>query len=615
MIIWKSERTGLVMIAASLLAMLASVALVLQYKQNQAENQIRIQAMALVQLLAEVPFEELVPKGRRGALDVMYRSQSRQDMAFAVVSDSAGTNLVQLAHPGIIIPSSNLSGTPDSWNGEREILLTFTSNIAPQGVLEFFSPLLQGQDLVAQVRLGYFKPTYGVSFSEIPFLASVALCVFLLTAAYYVLMRRELAPLKIVLGRIESELNKIPAAGQQLIIDNKDTDLVSRFNAFVHVSEKNMAALEAKHGEALALNKVLSYRSARIERVLNSLPDGIILLDEMGSGCFANGMLKILTDIRPDQVLGHPLKQWCLDPQMYHFISRHINPRVSGVFHETLEVKRSEHVCRDLLLHVMPLYLGDEVEDRFGFLVVLQDKAAEVLTRETCLEFVSHVAHELKSPLNVLAMSSEVLQQDSALDMSERVESANIIHDEVERLAELINNLLSLTKIEMGSLSIERKHVKLSDLIADAFESISRLGQEKRLKFKLNLPKTLGPVAVDKDLLRIALNNLLTNAIKYNREDGEVIVSVEDDDAAVRISVRDTGLGISREDQSYVFDRFYRSEERQVRQRSGHGLGLSLARDIVNLHQGRIHLNSELGEGTEFIIELQKEVRLLRQVV
>jgi len=107
----------------------------------------------------------------------------------------------------------------------------------------------------------------------------------------------------------------------------------------------------------------------------------------------------------------------------------------------------------------------------------------------------------------------------------------------------------------------------------------------------------------------------LTNAIKYNREEGEVIVSVEDDDAAVRISVRDTGLGISREDQSYVFDRFYRSEERQVRQRSGHGLGLSLARDIVNLHQGRIHLNSELGEGTEFIIELQKEVRLLRQVV
>ena len=112
--------------------------------------------------------------------------------------------------------------------------------------------------------------------------------------------------------------------------------------------------------------------------------------------------------------------------------------------------------------------------------------------------------------------------------------------------------------------------------------------------------------------MRIAVNNLLTNAVKYNRPGGTVSLEVEDLDEAIRITVNDTGIGISPDDMEHVFDKFYRSESEEVRERTGHGLGLSLAYDIVQLHNGRLSASSVINEGTQFTIELFKETELLR---
>lgn len=588
MTVWKSERLGLMMIAASVMAIMATIGLVFKYQLVNEEAQVRAQGSGLVQLLSEISYEQLVPEGRQGALNLMYRSQGRTDLAYAVITDLSGNSLSEVSFPGVIIPPASLSKTPDKWIGERYLVLGGTTREA----LEFFAPLLNGQELIGQVRLGYFKPGLGVNVSEIPFFASLALCIFLLTAVYYLMMRREMQPLKTMVVAIETELNKQSKAGTALQLDGDARACMRGFGEFVKFNQRRMMELEAQRSEAVAHNKVLSYRCGRTERVLDSLPDGIILLDDMGVACFANSKLKMLVGIDPVEVLGHPVKEWCSDPQIFSFISRHIHPKVSGNFHEVLEVKPSGSISRDLLLHVRPLYLSEDSDSRFGFLIVVQDKTAEVLAKSSCMEFVSHVAHELKSPLNVLAMYSEELQRGSEVEEALQVESANVIHDEVERLGTLINNLLSLTMIEMGSMNVERQRVKLRDLVADAFDAVSRLGRENGLKFKLDLPKEISPVAVDKNLLRIALNNLLTNAIKYNHEDGTVTMSVEELDEVVRITVQDTGLGIAKEDQAHIFDKFFRSEEKDIRQRSGHGLGLSLVRDIVNLHNGSIRVNS-----------------------
>jgi signal transduction histidine kinase len=212
-------------------------------------------------------------------------------------------------------------------------------------------------------------------------------------------------------------------------------------------------------------------------------------------------------------------------------------------------------------------------------------------------------------------MYSEALQGEEAEDPQFRNEAVNVIRDEVDRLAGLINNLLNITRIENGSLDLKRQRVKLADLLRDAFDNVSRSGRGVELGFELDVPRELGHVNVDKDLLRIAINNLLTNAIKYNRPGGRVTLAAEETAEVVRIRVRDTGIGIAEADRPRVFEKFFRSEDAQVRERTGHGLGLALVKDIVELHGGSLSVESEPGVGSEFVIELWREAGAMQKAV
>ena len=150
------------------------------------------------------------------------------------------------------------------------------------------------------------------------------------------------------------------------------------------------------------------------------------------------------------------------------------------------------------------------------------------------------------------------------------------------------------------------QRVKLNEFLQDTFDSVARSGNNNDIQFELNLPQNLPNIQLDKDLLRIALNNLLTNAVKYNNPGGKVCFSVEEADEKIILSISDTGIGISKKDQAFVFEKFYRSDDEDVTQRSGHGLGLALAKEIIDLHHGTIQLESTVGEGSVFTIELKK---------
>jgi len=214
-----------------------------------------------------------------------------------------------------------------------------------------------------------------------------------------------------------------------------------------------------------------------------------------------------------------------------------------------------------------------------------------------------------------LSLCTEALFNEGADDPESRVESANIMHDEIERLAGLIDNLLSITKIETGQISVGRQRLRLRDFLQDTFDVAARSEKARELTFEIDLPPDVPSIMADKDLLRIAINNLLTNAVKYSRPGGVVTMNCEETEQTIRIVVSDTGIGIDPDEQGRIFDRFYRSENPEARQRVGHGLGLSLARDIVQLHHGTLTVNSTPGEGSEFIIEIWKEAGLLKQVI
>ncbi|MGB5517602.1 MAG: ATP-binding protein, partial [Gammaproteobacteria bacterium] len=131
----------------------------------------------------------------------------------------------------------------------------------------------------------------------------------------------------------------------------------------------------------------------------------------------------------------------------------------------------------------------------------------------------------------------------------------------------------------------------------------------------LKLDHDLGTIQLDKDLVRVCINNLISNAIKYNKPGGRIELIAEQDDMEVIIRVRDNGIGISAEDQHRIFSKFFRSDDDAVRERSGHGLGLSLVNEIVKLHNGKIQLNSNPGQGSEFVISFKKENNMLKDAI
>jgi two-component system sensor histidine kinase VicK len=273
---------------------------------------------------------------------------------------------------------------------------------------------------------------------------------------------------------------------------------------------------------------------------------------------------------------------------------------------DTIHNKTEDGNEISLQFNVYPLFVPNDESRILGRLVVVRDVSESQMMRKRQNEFVSHIAHELKTPLNVMAMYSESLLTEGSDDEAYRVEAVNVIHDEVERLSTLINNLLAINQYELGGVVVQRNHVRMHELLEDAFENISQGRTDKKLKFDLDIPREMSSVSIDKDLFRIAVNNLLTNAIKYSKPGGTVTLRASESDNNIEISISDEGYGIDPQDQKHIFDKFFRSNADNIREQAGHGLGLSLARQIILMHHGELSFTSELDKGSEFVIKLEK---------
>jgi signal transduction histidine kinase len=301
--------------------------------------------------------------------------------------------------------------------------------------------------------------------------------------------------------------------------------------------------------------------------------------------------------------LSQPVEAWCRDPELRAMLARFRSAGLDTRSQMTIEFNPSGVPGKRLWATAQAL-LGHSMV--YGTLVVLRDATREHLARQAGNDFVAHVAHELKSPLNVIGMYGEMLADAGEDDPAVRVEAINVIQDEVERMNSLVNNLLNVSKLEMGSMRPERHRVKLDDLLRDAWQQARTRAEAKGIRLDLQVSRELAAVSVDKDLFRIALNNLLNNAIKYNQAGGNVVLAADEADMDVVIAVRDSGIGMSPEDTARVTEKFYRVRETGAEQRGGHGLGLYLTNQIVELHHGRLTIESEPGHGSVFSIHLKK---------
>ena len=272
----------------------------------------------------------------------------------------------------------------------------------------------------------------------------------------------------------------------------------------------------------------------------------------------------------------------------------------------TIQIESDTHGDKSLQVNSYPLFAPTDESRILGRLVVIRDITEDKVSQQSQSEFVAHIAHELKTPLNVLSMYSETLLDEAHNSEEYRIEAVNVIHDEVGRLSNLINNLLAINQYELGGVVIDRKSTRFHDLLEDVFEQAKQGKRTDQLEFKLDLPRELSSINIDKDLFRIALNNLMSNAIKYSKPTGKITLTAQENNNHVEISVSDEGYGISPEDQEKVFDKFFRSNDENIRKQTGHGLGLALTYRIVQMHHGEISLESEAGKGSKFTIKLER---------
>lgn len=217
-------------------------------------------------------------------------------------------------------------------------------------------------------------------------------------------------------------------------------------------------------------------------------------------------------------------------------------------------------------------------------------------------DLIAEIVHELRTPLAALTAASHLLQR-SDLPADQRTKLSQTILNEVQRLNDLTTDFLELSRLESGRTHFEREPVHLGGLVQESLEVVRAQAESKEIKLETEIDPSLTPVHGDRKILKQLLLNLLTNAIKYSPPESVVTVVLRSEGNEVLMEVRDTGRGISPEDQKRLFQRFYRAGNTQD-EVQGTGLGLVIAKRIAESHEGSISVESTLGKGSTFTVRL-----------
>ena len=249
-------------------------------------------------------------------------------------------------------------------------------------------------------------------------------------------------------------------------------------------------------------------------------------------------------------------------------------------------------------VHVSPI----ELDGRRLAIGFFQDTTQIERLEQIRQEFLSNISHELRTPLTSIMAFVETLEDGAINDEDNNRRFLGVIRRNAERMHSLIDDILELSLIESGSVSIQSRDVKVLPLVDEIFASLSSKAAEREITLISEVP---GHATVRADPVRLEqmFTNLIDNAIKFNRRGGSVTVSFDRYDAVDMISVADTGEGMTAEQMERIFERFYRVDRARSREVGGTGLGLAIVKHLAKLHGGEVTVTSELTRGTRFRVE------------
>jgi two-component system, OmpR family, phosphate regulon sensor histidine kinase PhoR len=394
-----------------------------------------------------------------------------------------------------------------------------------------------------------------------------------------------------------------------LLISRSFSQRVERLQFFSRrVAEGDFRPIDAdRSGDALeGLAASLNDTAGRLDRairtlteernlssaILGSMVEGVAVVNSSERLLFANeGFAEILELGAPPQS-GSSLVETVRQTELIEAVRSVLNgaPRVEA-----------EIVTGTLRQHFFAATVASvKAAENSGAVIVLHDITDLRKLERVRRDFVANVSHEFKTPLTAIQGFAETLLAGAMDDPQNRIRFLQIILDHSRRLARLTDDLLELSKMDADRVDLEVDRLSVSQFVQSCIETTQRSATEKNLRVSVNLKTSLPDIAADRRRLAEVLQNLLDNAVQYTPSGGRITVSASSEGDEVEFTVSDTGIGIPKVDQPRIFERFYRVDAARSREVGGTGLGLSIAKHLIEAHGGRIWVESEVGQGSQF---------------
>ena len=330
----------------------------------------------------------------------------------------------------------------------------------------------------------------------------------------------------------------------------------------------------------------VSEDNKKLDYILNNVSDGIVVITADGNIEIMNDNAKLVFDVKNDAISSN-YTVLSANEKFISAVSDAVNERINKVFEFTT-------AAHDVYLTSIRCLDGGMT------IIVLSDITAVKQGEEIRSKFFANASHELKTPLTAIKGFNDVIGMKSKDDDIRTLSSK--IDKEVNRVVSLIDDMLNLSKLETTKTPIVEK-VDLVAVAYDAEESISALARDKNVNIEISGE---GTVDMEKDHAYELVKNLMENAVRYNEDGGHVLVSVSESADNVTLKVKDDGIGIDEENQSRIFERFYRVNKSRSRETGGTGLGLSIVKHVAELNGAKLTLSSTLGAGTEITVSFKK---------
>ena len=593
------------LVVFSLLGTAMVTQFLIRNEQKYATKDIMSKGKYIASLIALYSVEDFKGKKKDTFIRTFREYLFSENLLYCLVHDIEGRPLFELAPPGL---SSAIPKDIQMRALHSMVLTTQSYNLKrfKYPIYEFAKPIFSGGQKAGTVRLGFKAPPVSlVSPDRLSMVAMIAFFIFATGIFVYYGLAFSLRPL----------INWYQPLGIGSSASNPDRPEPKKASGFlpiVKALEQSFFQVKEILEETKSEHAVIAgrlgaaiFEKNKTAKIIDFIDFGIIITDIQDHVTFINAYMVNLLNKDKEELLNRSLNEILTLESIHSLISHQDSLKTTAAFRQ-IETEFPEFAPGEIF-QVSLSYIKDNMGTVNSKMISIRNISHQKSTGKAQYDFIANVSHELLTPLTTINSYTEMLIDEEVNDREMQKEFYNTISQEVGRLGSMVQNLLNMSKIEMGGLTLETNPVKTDWLVTDCLSAVEKLAQEKNIAIKKKLPDNYPTLIGDKELLKTAIINLLGNAVKYTPENGEITFSLAEAEDKVIFEVTDTGYGVSEEELPQIFGKFFRSQNPNIQEEKGSGLGLAMTSEIIQLHDGKIEVQSELDKGTQFTVKLPRE--------